>query len=144
MAKVAHDPYMVVSDMLEKLPSLAPKKSKSGYLWVTLILFAASFSAHWTFAGFEYVDEQTSHGSAIELNGYFNKTMNATMENWQSEFLQLMWQVAGLSILWYVGSPQSKEEHDRLEEKVDYLLRNADPQNAEHFIMESETRFPKK
>jgi hypothetical protein len=39
------------------------------------------------------------------------------MENWQSEFLQLIWQVAGLSFLWYVGSPQSREEHDRQEEK---------------------------
>jgi hypothetical protein len=43
-------------------------------------------------------------------------------ENWQSEFLQLLWQVAGLAWLWYVGSPQSKEGGDRLEEKVDFLL----------------------
>lgn len=37
-----------------------------------------------------------------------------TLENWQSEFLQLVWQVAGLTYLLYVGSPQSKEEDDRL------------------------------
>ena len=113
-------------------------------MWVTLVLFGVSFSAHWTFAWFDYVAEQNAVGGIIDTNGYFSKTMSATMENWQSEFLQLMWQVAGLSILWYVGSPQSKEEHDRLEEKIDYLLRKTDPQNAEQFLMEAETRYPKK
>ena len=42
------------------------------------------------------------------------------MENWQSEFLQLMWQVAGLSFLLYVGSPQSKESSERIEEKIGF------------------------
>jgi hypothetical protein len=78
------------------------------------------------------------------MGGYFSKTMNATMENWQSEFLQLIWQVAGLSFLWYVGSPQSKQEHDRLEEKIDYVLRKTDPQNAEDFLVEDETKYPRK
>ena len=43
-------------------------------------------------------------------------TFRDIMENWQSEFLQLIWQVAaaGLSILWYVGSPQSKEGDERM------------------------------
>jgi low affinity Fe/Cu permease len=66
------------------------------------------------------------------------------MENWQSEFLQLIWQVAGLSFLWYVGSPQSKEGDERMEEKIDYLLRKMDPQNAERFLLEAESKNPKK
>jgi hypothetical protein len=135
---------MGTSEKLDKLRSLRPKKSKRGYLWITLVLFTASFAAHWTFAWFDYVAELNAIGGTVDVNGYFSKTMSATMENWQSEFLQLMWQVAGLSILWYVGSPQSKEEHDRLEEKIDYLLRKTDPQNAEQFLLESETKYPKK
>lgn len=47
-------------------------------------------------------------------------TFRDTMENWQSEFLQLIWQVAGLSILWYVGSPQSKEGDERKRRKNGY------------------------
>jgi hypothetical protein len=36
------------------------------------------------------------------------------------EFLQLMWQVeGGVSFLLYVGSPQSKESSERIEEKID-------------------------
>jgi hypothetical protein len=49
-------------------------------------------------------EEQTEHDQTIELTGYFNQTMRDTMENWQSEFLELMWQVGGLSFLLYVGS----------------------------------------
>ena len=52
-----------------------------------------------------------------------------TLENWQSEFLQLMWQVGGLAFLLYVGSPQSKEGDERVEAEPyvrisRYRLRN--------------------
>ena len=50
------------------------------------------------------------------------------MENGQSEFLQLIWQVtAGLSILWYVGSPKSKEGDERKEEKMEMIIKMLDP-----------------
>jgi hypothetical protein len=65
------------------------------------------------------------------------------MENWQSEFLQLMWQVAGLSLLWYLGSPQSKEEHDRLEEKINFIIKRLDPENAKQFLKEWDKKYPK-
>ena len=45
-----------------------------------------------------------------------------TFENWQSEFLQLLWQVVGLAYFLYVGSPSSKENDDRMEAKLDALL----------------------
>ena len=66
-----------------------------------------------------------------------------TLENWQSEFLQLIWQVAGLSFLWYVGSPQSKEGEERKEEKLDAILRALDPVKAEALFKELEAKYPK-
>jgi hypothetical protein len=45
-----------------------------------------------------------------------------TFENWQSEFLQLIWQVVGLAYFLYIGSPASRESDDRVEAKVDALL----------------------
>ena len=63
-----------------------------------------SISLHWIFAWYSFVQEQTEHKQHIQFNDYLNETLRDTMENWQSEFLQLMWQVAGLSILWYIGS----------------------------------------
>ena len=47
--------------------------------------------------------------ASVEVSGYVIEMLRDTFENWQSEFLQLLWQVVGLTILLYVGSPQSKE-----------------------------------
>jgi hypothetical protein len=66
------------------------------------------------------------------------------MENWQSEFLQLMWQVAGLSILWYIGSSQSKEGDDRLEEKIDLLIQRLDSEKGKQLIQELDKKYPRK
>jgi hypothetical protein len=71
-------------------------------------------------------------------------TFRDTMENWQSEFLQLIWQVAWLSILWYVGSPQSKEGDERKEEKMDLIIKTLDPKNADVKIKELDNKYPRK
>jgi hypothetical protein len=80
----------------------------------------------------------------LEFSGYFNQTLRDTMENWQSEFLQLMWQVAGLSILLYVGSPQSKESDERLEKKLDRILQKIDPEKAQEIIEQLKKEYPEK
>jgi hypothetical protein len=67
-----------------------------------------------------------------------------TFENWQSEFLQLCWQVAGLSFLYYVGSPKSKEGDDRKEEILNAILKAVRPEDAEKIIKNLEKQFPKK
>jgi hypothetical protein len=105
--------------------------SKYGFLWVTLVLFLGSLIGHWIFSWFAYADEQVLHGGAIEMSGYLIEVMRDTLENWQSEFLQLMWQVAGLSYLFYLGSPQSKEGDDRREEKLDLILKAVAPDGAQ-------------
>ncbi len=115
-----------------------------GYFWVTLGLFIMSISLHWIFAWYSYIQEQIAHKQPIEFTDYFNQTFRDTMENWQSEFLQLIWQVAGLSILWYVGSAQSKEANDRLEEKVDLLIQKLDTENGKKLIQELDKKYPRK
>jgi len=120
------------------------RMKKRGYLWVTLGFFAISMSAHWTFAWFAYVDEQNALRQPVQAGDYFNRTFRDTMENWQSEFLQLIWQVAGLSFLLYVGSPQSREEHDRTEEKIDFIIRKLEPENAKKLLEEWDRKYPKK
>jgi hypothetical protein len=71
-------------------------------------------------------------------------TLRDTMENWQSEFLQLAWQIGGLSFLWAVASLQSKSESDRVEEKIDILIKKLEPENAEKVLKELEIKYPKK
>jgi hypothetical protein len=103
-----------------------------------------SISLHWIFAWYSYVQEQTEHKQPIQFNDYLNETLRDTMENWQSEFLQLMWQVAGLSILWYIGSSQSKEADDRLEEKIDLLIQKLDSEKGKQLIQELDRKYPRK
>ena len=93
------------------------------FAWVTGGFFLISLIGHWLFGWFAYVDEQQTHGAAVEVGGYVVELLRQTFENWQSEFLQLLWQVVGLAYFLYVGSPASKENDDRIEAKIDALLR---------------------
>jgi len=115
-----------------------------GFFWVTLGLFIMSISLHWIYAWYAYEDEAREHNQPIQVSDYLNATMRDTMENWQSEFLQLIWQVVGLSFLLYVGSSQSKEGDERLEEKVDLLIQKLDRENGNKVIQELDKRYPRK
>lgn len=63
----------------------------------------------------------------VQFNDYLVLMGRDTLENWQSEFLQLLWQVGGLAVLLYHGSPQSSEGDERKEAKLDAILRKIDP-----------------
>jgi hypothetical protein len=101
-----------------------------GFAWVTGALFLITLSGHWIFGWFAYVNEQRSHNQPVSVSEYTIQMGRDTLENWQSEFLQLLWQVAGLAILLHVGSPQSKEGDDRMEAKIDAILLAVDPKKG--------------
>lgn len=93
-----------------------------GFAWVTIGFFTVTIVGHWIFGWLAFADEQRDHGKAISVREYAVVMARDTLENWQSEFLQLLWQVAGLALLLHVGSPQSKEGDDRMEAKIDAIL----------------------
>jgi hypothetical protein len=97
-----------------------------GFAWVTAGFFVVSLTGHWLFGWFAYVNEQRDHGRFPQVSEYVVEMSRDTLENWQSEFLQLLWQVAGLALLLHVGSPQSKEGDDRIEAKIDAILLAVD------------------
>lgn len=111
-----------------------PAWKRYAYGWVTLGFFLISLIGHWLFAWFAYVDEQRMHQEPVQLGEYVVETTRDTLENWQSEFLQLLWQVGGLTLLLYVGSPQSREGDQRKEAKLDAILRRVDPAGADRLI----------
>jgi hypothetical protein len=51
------------------------------------------------------------------------KFWNATFENWQSEFLQLLTFVVLSKYLIFRGSPQSRDGNDELQIKISEILR---------------------
>lgn len=96
---------------------------KYAYAWITLAFFLVSFGLHWWFGWQAFQDDAREHGSAPEFAQYLTEMSRDTFENWQSEFLQLLWQVVGLAYFLYLGSPSSKENDDRMEAKLDALIR---------------------
>ena len=116
---------------------------KYSFAWVTLGFLFLSLVGHWVFGWFAYVDEQQVHDAPIEVGGYAIEMLRDTFENWQSEFLQLLWQVVGLSLLLYVGSPQSKESEDRTDKMLEEIMRKVDPKGADKTLAEIEKKFPK-
>ncbi|MEN2746842.1 DUF6766 family protein [Sphingomonas sp. T9W2] len=96
---------------------------KYAYGWITVAFFLVSIIGHWVFGWYAFVDAAREHGQSPDLNAYLVEMGRDTFENWQSEFLQLLWQVVGLAYFLYAGSPASKENDDRMEAKMDLLLK---------------------
>jgi hypothetical protein len=112
-----------------------------GYGWVTLGFFIISLIGHWLFGWFSYISEQQAHQRPVQISEYVVQMSRETLENWQSEFLQLLWQIGGLALLLYVGSPQSKEGDDRMEAKIDAILMAVSPNEADKLLQEIDEEY---
>jgi len=111
------------------------------YAWITLAFFLVSIVGHWIFGWYAFVDDQKALHQPVELTPYLMEMGRDTFENWQSEFLQLIWQVVGLAYFLYVGSPASKENDDRTEAKLDALIRLQAGDKAEAILAEIDKHY---
>ena len=112
------------------------------YAWITIAFFLVSLVLHWYFGWRAFVAESAQHGQVAEFSSFSIEALRDTFENWQSEFLQLLWQVVGLAYFLYVGSPSSKENDDRSEAKLDALIRLVGKEEGEAIITRlDETHF---
>lgn len=89
---------------------------------VTGTLFLMSWFAQFMFQLIEVRNDAAEHGTPFEWVQFWPQFLSSTFENWQSEFLQLVWQAAGLALFYFWGSSQSREGNDRMEAKIDRLL----------------------
>ena len=84
---------------------------------VLTILFLLSWALQsWT-GWVEYADDQRIHGELATVwgnSGYVWHWAAATMENWQSEFLQLLTFVVLTSFLIHRGSHESQDSDDEM------------------------------
>ena len=112
-----------------------------GFAWVTLGFFLVSLLLHWLFGWFAYVNEQDALSQPVEVSGYSIEMLRDTFENWQSEFLQLIWQVMGLALFLYIGSPLSKEGDDRMEAKLDLIIEKLEPAMGRVLVDEIDKKY---
>lgn len=110
-------------------------------------LFFASWIGQLVVEWFEYANEQQTHGESAEFwSGDFWFTFGqSTLENWQSEFLQVASFVIATAYFVYKGSSESGDADQRLEAKLDALLREQglDPEKIEAKLPDMHQRTPK-
>jgi hypothetical protein len=110
--------------MADKTP---PRRYPLGSYGLSIVLFALFFIS-WifqTYAGWqEFVAEQKDHGMAAQVfgeSGYVWTWLAKTMENWQSEFLQLLTFVILTAHLVHVGSHESKDNDDEQRDQLNRI-----------------------
>jgi hypothetical protein len=106
---------------------------------VTGLFFLVSWSGQFVTQLMVESNEAQQHGQTFEWSQFLPQFFASTFENWQSEFLQLVWQAVGLALLFFWGSSQSKESDERVEATLDRLLeeRGIDPQDVTRRVNQS-------
>jgi Uncharacterized protein conserved in bacteria (DUF2188) len=102
--------------------SISREKSTSMKLWKNFGLslgFCVLFFVTWLAQGIaqwqSYTDNQREHKESVEVGDFVADFTRATLENWQSEFLQLFSFTIMAAVLIHKGSAESKDSDDRME-----------------------------
>lgn len=117
-----------------------PRFAKAyGFGLVTTALFLLSWTGQFLAQMVVERNDARQHGEVFHWTEFLPQFLASTLENWQSEFLQLVWQGLGLLLLLMWGSSQSKETDDRVEAKLDVLLRHSglDPDEVSRAVNSS-------
>jgi hypothetical protein len=125
--------------------SIVNERDKSRSVWrefglglSLMILFFATWVAHGIAQWQTFTDEQREHGQSVSAGDFFAEFGQSTLENWQSEFLQLFSFVVLAALFIHKGSAESKDSDEkmeaslrRIEEKLGTLPEDAPKKKAE-------------
>ena len=105
---------------------------------VLMILFFLTWVAHGITEWQTYTDQQREHGAPVEVGDFMSEFGQSTLENWQSEFLQLFSFVVLAALYIHKGSSESKDGEEwleaalrRIEEKLGTLPDDAPKERSE-------------
>ena len=94
------------------------------------LAFCILFLGSWFLQGIaqwqQFTDEQRTHGEAVEAGDFVASFAQSTLENWQSEFLQLFSFVVLSALLIHKGSAESKDSDDRMEQALNRIEKRLD------------------
>lgn len=106
--------------------------------WVLLSLFVVFWAGQTVVGWQEFVAEQRALGAAATVfgpDGYVWNWARTTLENWQSEMLQLFAMVALTSFLIFRGSPESKDGDEEMKQSLARIERRLDElENRRHLV----------
>ena len=98
-----------------------------------MVLFFSTWIAHSITQWQVYTDEQLAHGQDTSIGDFLGEFSQSTLENWQSEFLQLFAFVVLAALYVHKGSAESKDGDDRMEASLRRIEQHLGtlPSNAE-------------
>jgi hypothetical protein len=115
------------------MPRIDGKETAVARLWrdyslsiVLFILFFVSWIGQTWVGWSEFSAEQQTHGQIAQVfgqDGYVWTWAEATLENWQSEFLQLFTFVVLTTYLIHRGSHESKDSDERVQAMLERIDR---------------------
>jgi len=102
--------------------SIANERSRDRSVWrdfglglALMILFFSTWIAQGIAQWQTFTDEQRALGESIRVGDFVSEFAHSTLENWQSEFLQLFAFVVVAALLIHKGSGESKDGDEKIE-----------------------------
>jgi len=80
-----------------------------------MVLFFATWFGQGITQWQAYTDQQREHGEPVEMGDFAAEFGQSTLENWQSEFLQLFAFVVLAALFIHKGSAESKDSDEKME-----------------------------
>ena len=93
-----------------------------GAVWLLVALWLGSWIGQGVFQWSEYVSTQQDHNAPIQISEFVAEFMSATLENWQSEWLQLIYQAIFILGFKHMFFKIDAEDLERIEQKLDEVL----------------------
>jgi hypothetical protein len=116
------------------------RRERAQKLWKNFglsIAFCGFFLLTWIAQAFAewgvYAEEARTHGEAVVVSDYLVQFGQSTLENWQSEFLQLFSFVVFSAVLIHKGSAESKDSDEEMQaalKRIEKRLDELEPKRA--------------
>jgi hypothetical protein len=120
--------YVLIRSVREERRSSGTTKvwANFGLGLILCILFFLAWAAQGVVQWQRYAEEQRAHNEPVEMTAYLVDYGQSTLENWQSEFLQLFAFVVLASLYIHRGSAESRDSEDRMEQMLKDIKKKLD------------------
>lgn len=92
-----------------------------GAVYVLILLFLGSWLGQFLTELAEFRSDQQTHGEAFTWPDFLTSFFASTFENWQSEWLQLVFQAVLLLAAKHLLFQADAEDLERIERKIDHI-----------------------
>jgi uncharacterized membrane protein YhaH (DUF805 family) len=85
------------------------------------LLFAVTWIGQLITEWFTFASQQQDHNQPLQISQFLWEFWQSTLENWQSEFLQLFSFVALSALFIHKGSAESKDSDEQMQQSLDRI-----------------------